>query len=118
MRMANLLGCPACFRITVGKIFLADGFVQRRADPTEIISEMRFRLLAQAGAHLIWVSGDIRFCILPADDLLDCADRVTSGSWTSGDAARASPGMLSFPHLHQASGGIVAVHPYRHPDSQ
>jgi hypothetical protein len=41
--MINLLGCPACFRTTVGEVFFADRFVQRRADPAEILSKMRFR---------------------------------------------------------------------------
>ena len=78
--MINLLGCPACFRIPVGKIFLADGFVQCRTDSAKILLEMLCRpWVMGGGAHLIWVSEVIRFCILPANG---GADRVTFKSPT------------------------------------
>ena len=35
----NLLRCPARFGVTIGKIFLADGLVQRRTNSAEIRSE-------------------------------------------------------------------------------
>lgn len=74
--MINLLRRPACFGITVGKIFLADGLIQRRTNSVEIgLEDVVFRL---SEAHLIWVSGVIRFCIPPGDDFaLGRSNRVT-----------------------------------------
>ena len=100
--MINLLGCPACFRIPVGKILLTDGFVQCRADSAGILLECGDSP-GWKGAHLIWVSEVIRFCILPANNLQGGADRVTFMKSLTSDVVGVSSGALGF--HHQASGG-------------
>ena len=50
------------------------------------------------GAHFIWVSEAIRFCILLVNDLLGCADRV-AGLWQRGAVGVSRrPGALGYPH--------------------
>jgi hypothetical protein len=73
----QLVEMSSMFRDSIGEIFLADGLVQCRTDSAEILSEMRLFFFALAGAHLIWVSEVIRFCILPETTVLCGADRVT-----------------------------------------
>ena len=75
----NLLRCPACFRTAIGEIFLADGFVQCRTNSAEIRSDSENAVFPfiQAGAHLIWVSEVIRFCIPPVTVCARWPDRAT-----------------------------------------